>query len=93
MFYVETYRLYPVYEPAEGGYHYECTECLWSDGFRTLKEALRHLELEALELGFIKRSDDFYHDDAFLNKYIGDGEFITITTTKYAHVCEPHPYC
>lgn len=49
-YYVTMYGLYPIYEPAEGGYYYNGVQILESYGFQTFRAARKFLRKKYKEL-------------------------------------------
>lgn len=43
-YFVTMYNLYPIYEPAEGGYYYNGVDVQWSFSFREFRKAIRFLK-------------------------------------------------
>ena len=93
--YVSHYALYPIFEPAEGGYYYDGIRLIRSRSAPTLEIAKSILKKEAELLEFMIDMDgrragdeDFYH-----RHYIGEGEFIIIECKKGKHESGWQPYC
>ena len=92
--YVSHYELYPIYEPAEGGYYYDGIRLISSRSAATLAKAKEILAAEALDLEF-KTSDSgrIAADVSYrLRRYIGEGEFLIIEYKKGQHESGWRPY-
>ena len=98
-YYVSTYELYPIYEPAEGGYYYDGLDFKYSIECNSLKKARRVLRKMIAEL---KDYGEDVYDFGFAghlwgarteSKYIGEGTVIHIETRNRKNERGYVPYC
>lgn len=97
-YYVSIYSLYPIYEPAEGGYYYPGSELHESRSFQNRKDAIRyinklykHLISESNKEKWHENSDHTYFGED--GKYIGEGWFIVLERKPGIHESGRVPYC
>ena len=98
-YYVTLYYLYPIYEPAEGGYYYNGIGVDESYGFQTRKKALKFLRKRRKEClkedknvkGWYNYINSFgvYNE----NGYIGNGYFWELERKFGASRSGYQPYC
>ena len=101
-YYVSLYELYPIYEPAEGGYYYDGCEYKGSlPACKTLKKARRLLRKQIQYLQEEYGEDKVYEwgwaghlwGVRTQSKYIGEGTVIRIETRKASGESGYKPYC
>lgn len=87
--YVSVYHLYPIYEPAEGGYYYNGVELSETYEYNTRSNAikcLRKLYKSCIEDGdTMKKGWHCNNDHTFFGvdgKYIGEGWFVQLERKK-----------
>lgn len=98
-YYVTMYYLYPIYEPAEGGYYYNGRNVYESYGFQTRKKAIQFLRKRRKEC--LKEDENvkgwFNYINSFgvynMNGYIGDGYFWELERKQGNAVSGYEPYC
>ena len=97
-YYVSIYSLYPIYEPAEGGYYYPGSELHESRSFQNRKDAIRyinklykHLISESNKEKWYENSDHTYFGED--GKYIGEGWFVVLERKLGIHESGRVPYC
>lgn len=92
--YVSHYELYPIYEPAEGGYYYDGIRLVSSRSAATLDKAKKILAAEAVALDFkVEDSGRLAADVSYrIRRYIGDGAFLIIECKKGQHESGWRPY-
>lgn len=98
-YYVTLYYLYPIYEPAEGGYCYNGVDIGASYGFQTRKKAIKFLRKRRKECLEEDRNVKgwFDHINSFgvynRNGYIGEGGFWQLERKQGAARSGYQPYC
>ena len=98
-YYVTLYYLYPIYEPAEGGYYYNGIGVDESYGFQTRKKAIKFLRKRRKECmkedknvkGWYNYINSFgvYNE----NGYIGNGYFWELERKFGSAISGYQPYC
>lgn len=88
-YYVSLYEKSAAYEPAEGGYYYDCSEIIESYRVRSLRKARKLLAEYAEEYGLKVCGNHAYGN----YKYIGDGFDVHIETVFGKHNSGIKPYC
>lgn len=95
--YVSHYSLYPIFEPAEGGYYYDGIQLDGSVCVSTLQKAKERLEKEAKEYGYEVLRDGYDSrkavSDDYNGRYVGEGSFIIIESRKGMYTQGRKPYC
>ena len=98
-YYVTLYYLYPIYEPAEGGYYYEGVDVYKSYGFQSRRKALRFLRKQRKECleedEHVKGWFNYINSFGIYNRngYIGDGYFWELERKFGAARSGYQPYC
>lgn len=93
-FFVSIYKMYPIYEPAEGGYYYDGISLESNEDFQTLRQARLHLQQIAKEEDLIKYSDDKYVSPNYhRSKYIGAGYYAVVETELGSEESGKQIYC
>ena len=101
-YWVSTYELYPIYEPAEGGYYYDGVEYMGSlKPCKSLKKARRLLRKAITELQEIYGEEKVYEygwsghlwGARTKSKYIGEGTIVRIETRRAGGERGYTPYC
>lgn len=108
MVYLTHYELYPIFEPAEGGYYYEGCSVVQSIKL-SKNQAKRRFKRLCEE--YKKDEREPWHDDRYglhisnlsnsecihvlrcTSKYIGDGEMWVIEKYSGSQTSGWHPYC
>ena len=96
-YYVSLYELYPIYEPAEGGYYYD--GCEYKGSLYECKSLKKARWLLKKEISYLQ--EEYGEDSVYKwglgvrtqSKYIGDGEIIRIETRKASGESGYKPYC
>ena len=92
-YYISLYELYPIYEPAEGGYYYEGATHLGSQKCSSLRKArsiMKHV-VESGDYGEMTIATPWRATSD--SKYIGEGYELRIETRPGCHERGYHPYC
>lgn len=99
-YYVTTYSLYPIYEPAEGGYYYNGVQMVESSGFQTRKKANKHIRKmykKCVANGNTKEEGWYCNNNHTFfgcnGEYIGDGWFIQLERKQGQSESGWQPYC
>ena len=100
-YYVTLYSLYPIYEPAEGGYYYNGTYMVHSYGFQTFRKARKFLSMRYKECfekdhftnGWICMNNHKYFGVYNENGYIGEGYFWQLERKQGISLSGYTPYC
>ena len=98
---VTRYDLYPGYHAEEGGYYYECSECVSKTPVPhgKARKKIRALYQEALERESWDDGSAWISRDCtacgFSGKYIGEGYEYRVESKRKAGKAEKHPtvYC
>lgn len=98
-YYVTLYYLYPIWEPAEGGYYYNGVDIDTSYGFQSRKKALKFLRKRRKEC--LKEDEGvegwFNYINSFgiynRNGYIGNGYFWELERKQGNSISGHQPYC
>lgn len=100
MYFVTTYSLYPIYEPAEGGYYYEGVEIRNSRAFQSRRKAKQYInKLYRLEIACGENQDKYWFaqpDNTLFgcgSKFIGEGWYVTLERKQGAEEKGWEPYC
>ena len=100
-YYVTLYSLYPIYEPAEGGYYYNGTYMVHSYGFQTFRKARKFLSMRYKECfekdhftnGWICMNNHKYFGVYNENGYVGQGYFWQLERKQGMSLSGYTPYC
>ena len=98
-YYVTLYYLYPIYEPAEGGYYYNGIGVDESYGFQTRKKAIKFLRKRRKECLKEDKNVKWWYDyiNSFgvynENGYIGNGYFWEMERKFGSAISGYQPYC
>lgn len=88
-YHVAVYELYPIYEPAEGGYFYAGSELYGYESTNSLRKAKKWLT-EACEMFNCSKVGWHGYSD---EKYIGEGYEVHIETKLGKHTSGKVTYC
>ena len=98
-YYVTLYYLYPIYEPAEGGYYYNGIGVDESYGFQTRKKAIKFLRKRRKECLKEDKNVKGWFDYIYSfgvhdrNGYVGDGYYWELERKQGSAISGYQPYC
>lgn len=101
---IQMYQRYGVWEPAEGGYYYECIAPEQYEIYNTKAKAIEELckfvaevneKLEQNDPEYLRLNSDRTWACIVNNKYIGEGEefYVEPYDKRGCHKREPQLYC